>query len=170
MQARAQLPPDQLEPNPEPLIFDQLTAPEPFEPVEAVVAPPAGWRQEPLKSSAKHNHQVWLSPSGNTAYGIIRFKLPWPVGPETVLRMGFLPEMKRTEGEATLISSERDSSLPGLRFVAEGGKYRLRTNLITRGWKGWAIYAGTLRQNEIVPDELTLAELAREHTSVGLPR
>jgi hypothetical protein len=40
--------------------------------------------------------------------------------------------------------------------------------MITRGWKGWAIYAGTLRSKEIVPDELALAELAREHTRVGL--
>jgi hypothetical protein len=152
------------------LIFPGLTVPEPFKPVEAVVVPPAGWRAEPLKSSEKHNHQVWISPSGNTAYGVIRFKLPLPVGAELVLRRGFLPEMKRTEGEATLVSSERDRKLPGLRFVADGGRYRVRTNLITRGWKGWAIYAGTIRNAEIVPAELALAELAREHTSVGLPR
>ena len=168
--ARAELPADQLDPAGDPLIFPGLSVPEPFEPVEAVVVPPAGWRAEPLKSSEKHNHQVWISPSGNTAYGVIRFKLPLPVGPDLVLRRGFLPEMKRTEGEATLISSERDRDLPGLRFVAEGGRYRLRANLITRGWKGWAIYAGTVRSEEIVPAELAIAELAREHTRVGLPR
>ena len=147
-----------------------LTPAEPNATVEAVVTPPAGWRAEPLKSSARHKHQVWLSPSGNTAYGVIRFKMPLPAGADAALRFGVLPEMRRTEGEARLISSDRDPSLPGLRFVAEGGKYRLRSNLITRGWRGWVIYAGTLRASEIVTDELALAELAREHTAVGLPR
>ena len=170
VQASVEMPQDQLAPEPAAPIFDALSAPEPFDPVEAIVAPPVGWRPDPLKSSDKHNHQVWISPSGNTAYGVIRFKLPWPVGPELALRHGFLPEMKRTEGEARLLSSERDPELPGVRFVAEGGLYRLRTNLITRGWRGWAVYAGTLRSAETIADELALAELAREHTSVGLKR
>ena len=169
-QASLEVSQDQLDPAIPPPIFDVLIAPETLTTVEAVVAPPTGWRADPLKASKKHNHQVWISPSGNTAYGVIRFKLPLPIGPEMVLRYGFLPEMKRTEGEARLLSSERDSSLPGLRFVAEGGLYRLRTNLITRGWRGWAVYAGTLREKEIVLDELALAEMAREHTIVGLKR
>jgi hypothetical protein len=169
-QARAELPPDQLNPAAGPQIFTGLSVPEPMAEVEAMVVPPAGWHAEPLKSSEKHNHQVWISPSGNTAYGVIRFKLPLPLGPELVLHKGFLPQMKKTEGEARLISSERDRNLPGLRFVAEGGLYRLRANMITRGWKGWTIYAGTVREKEIVPDELALAELARDHTTVGMPR
>jgi hypothetical protein len=170
VQASVEMPQDRLDPETPAPIFDALSTPEPFPPVEAVVAPPVGWRPDPLKASDKHNHQVWISPSGNTAYGIIRFKLPWPVGPELALRHGFLPEMKRTEGEARLLSSERDPELPGVRFVAEGGLYRLHTNLITRGWRGWAVYAGTLRSAEIAEDELALAELAREHTTVGLKR
>jgi hypothetical protein len=165
VQAHAQFSPEEFA-----TAFPGLSEPEPFDAVEAVVAPPAGWRAEPLKTSDRHNHQVWISPSGNTAYGVIRFKLPWPVGPDAVLRFGFMPEMRRTEGEATLISSERDPELPGLRFVAEGGKYRLRTNMLTRGWKGWAIYAGTLREYPIDFEELSLAEVAREHTTVGLPK
>lgn len=164
VQAHAQLSPDAS------FQYPGLSQAEPLPSVEAVVSPPAGWRAEPLKASDRHNHQLWISPSGNTAFGVIRFKLPLPVGPDMVLRHGFLPEMRRTEGEAKLISSQRDPDLPGLRFVAEGGKYRLRTNLMTRGWKGWAIYAGTLRAHEIVPDELALAEVAREHTTIGLPR
>lgn len=165
VQAYAQLSPDQVAE-----VFPGLSEPEPLESVEAVVMPPAGWRAEPLKTSDKHSHQVWISPTGNTAFGIIRFKLPLPVGPDTVLRFGFLPEMRRTEGEATLISSERDPELPGLRFIAEGGKYRLRTNMLTRGWRGWAVYAGTLREYPVNPEELSLAEVAREHTTVGLPK
>jgi hypothetical protein len=173
MQANASLAPLPLTPefsSEPPLVFPGLTEPVAMEAVDARVDPPAGWRPEPLKSSDRHAHQVWISPSGNTAYGVIRFKLPLPVGPETVLRHGFLPEMRRTEGEAKLVSSRRDADLPGLRFVADGGLYRVRTNLITRGWRGWAVYAGTLRAEEIVPDELALAEIARDNTSVGLKR
>ena len=154
----------------EQVFFPGLTTPVPMQEVEATVAPPAGWTAEPLKTSERHNHQVWISPSGNTAYGVIRFKLPLPVGPDLVLRHGFLPEMRRTEGEATLISSQRDPELPGLRFVAEGGKYRLRTNLVTRGFRGWAVYAGTLRSQKIVAHELAMAEIARDNTTIGLKR
>ncbi|CAA9390757.1 MAG: hypothetical protein AVDCRST_MAG64-1188 [uncultured Phycisphaerae bacterium] len=150
--------------------LDALSSTEPNSSVEAMVVPPLGWRADPLKSSAKHQHQVWISPSGNTAYGVIHFKMPLPVGADAALRFGILPEMRRTEGEARLVSSRRDRDLPGLRFEAEGGQYHLRSNLITRGRQGWAVYAGTLRAKEIVPDELALAELAREHTAVGLKR
>ena len=149
------------------LVSSGLTAPVRLETVDALVVVPEGWRQEPLKSSDRHKHQVWLSPSGKTAYGVIRMKLPLPVGPDTVLRLGVMPEMKRTEGEAVLISSHRDTTLPGVRFVAEGGRYLLRSNLMTRGWRGWVVYAGTLRDQPENKDELELAELARENTRVG---
>jgi hypothetical protein len=141
-----------------------------FEPVDARVVPPVDWRIEPLKSSNRHKHQVWLSPSGNTAYGVIRFRLPVPLSPESVLHLGVLPEMKRTEGEANLVSSKRDPDLPGVRFVAAGGKYLVRGNLLTDGWRGWMIYAGTLRAQPINPSELEIAELAREHTLVDKAR
>lgn len=166
-QMSLELPPDRLDPALPGPMLGALSPAEPNADVEATVTPPAGWRAEPLKSSGKHNHQIWISPSGDTAYGVIRFKMPLPVGPDLALRLGILPEMRRTEGEARLISSQRDPDLPGLRFVAEGGLYRLRSNLITRGRRGWVVYAGTLREEEIVPDELALAELAREHTAVG---
>lgn len=167
VQASVELPPDRLDPTLPGPMLGALSPAEPNADVEATVTPPAGWRAEPLKSSGKHNHQIWISPSGDTAYGVIRFKMPLPVGPDVALRFGILPEMRRSEGEARLISSQRDPDLPGLRFVADGGLYRLRSNLITRGWRGWVIYAGTLRTKEIVPNELALAELAREHTAVG---
>src|SRR4051812_33331385 len=77
--------------------------PQHIDAVDADALVPVGWRAEPLKSSATHAHQVWLSPSGHTAYGIIRFKLPLPVGHDLAL-FGFLQNMKLSEGEATLIS------------------------------------------------------------------
>jgi hypothetical protein len=166
-QASARVPADRLAPTPDPRIFSCLSPPERNDTVEALVVPPVGWTAQPLKHSNRHDHQIWLSPSGSTSYGVIRFKLPLPLSPETVLQKGFLPEMRRTEGEATLLSSERDPTLPGLRFVAEGGKHIVRTNLTTRGFKGWAVYAGTLRDRPEVPDELAIAELAREQTAVG---
>ena len=79
-------------------------------------------------------------------------------------------EMKRVEGEGKLLTKEDDDTLPGLRFVAEGGRYHVRTNLITSGRTAWAIYAGTVRGKPVDQAELQLAERAREATSPGMPR
>jgi hypothetical protein len=133
--------------------------------VMAIVMPPRGWRADPLKSNEKHKHQVWVSPTGDTAYGVIHFQMPLPVGDSLAL-MGFIHQMKDTEGDATLVSREDDDSLPGIRFVAEGGIYRIRANLITDGLLGWAIYAGTLRGRPVNVAELILAQKAREQTKV----
>jgi hypothetical protein len=152
---------------PTPDLTAELTAPQLWPSLDAAVVPPVGWKAEPPKKSPKHEHQVWLSPTGRTAYGVIRFSMQLPVSEEMALQMGVLPQMRRTEGDATLLWSKRDPAIDGLRFEAEGGIYRLRSSLRTRGWKGWVVYAGTLRNQEIVPEELELAELARENTRVG---
>ena len=138
--------------------------------LEAVVVPPSGWEPDPLKRSRNHTHQAWISPSGNTAYGVIRINLPLPfIGPETVLPR-FISQMRQTEGEARLISKRNDGDLPGVRFVAEGGQYRLRANLVTRGFRAWTVYAGTLRDQPEDSDELRVAEAAREQTRIGTTR
>jgi len=134
--------------------------------VRALVAPPLGWRPEPLKTSRHHTHQVWLSPTGDTAYGVIHFSLPLPVGEELAL-LGFIAQMKRTEGDAVLLAQQFDANLPGIRFVAEGGRYQIRANLLVAGWQGWAVYAGTLRGKPVLDDELELAIAARENTKIG---
>jgi hypothetical protein len=131
--------------------------------VRAVVNPPPHWRTDPLKATTKHKHQVWVSPTGDTAYGVIRFELPLPLPVELVL-LGFISEMKRDQGEARLLYSRPDKALPGLRFSCEGGKYRLRGNMIVRGAGGWVVYAGTLIARPENPPELALAESAREQT------
>jgi len=146
-----------------------LTLASPMEAVEAMVVPPVGWTAQPIEEENRHSQEVWLSPSGDTAYGVIHTHLPWPVGPNLTLA-GFLKEMKRKEGEAILISRESDPELPGIRFVAEGGKYMIRGNLISKGWHAWVIFAGTLRAKPVRPDELELAERAREATVIGLPK
>jgi hypothetical protein len=145
-----------------------LSTPKPVDSIQALCPIPKGWKAEPIKHSDKHTHQVWLSPSGRTAYGVIHFSLPLPVGAEMVLPF-YLKAMKKTEGEAILQRKERDPNLPGIRFVAEGGQYKTWTNLIVNGWQGWAVYAGTIINQEIDPAELDLARRAREHTQVGLP-
>src|SRR5439155_20095615 len=129
--------------------------------VDAFVTPPAGWAPDPLKKTSRHAHQVWISPSGRTAYGVIHFKLPFPIGHELAL-WGFMQEMRKSQGEGHLISKRWDQNLRGMRFVSEGGLYALRTNLLVRGFEGWAIYAGTLRHQQIVAEELAAAEGARE--------
>jgi hypothetical protein len=92
--------------------------------------------------------------------------MPLPVGHNLAL-WGFLREMRRTEGEAELISKQWDENSGFLRFVAQGGLYVVRTNLSVSGTHGWACYAGTLKNEPIEPDELELAQIAREHTRFG---
>jgi len=134
--------------------------------VSATVVPPVGWRAEPLKSSSRHSHQTWVSPSGTTAYGVIHFSLPFPVGYEPVLWY-FMREMRRVEGEGVLLSKRWDPNLRAVRFVAEGRRYTVRPNLMLRGFQGWAVYAGTLNENPVNARELDLAERARERTITG---
>lgn len=145
---------------------DGLSRPQYVDVVRADCVPPSGWGSQPLKADAHHTHQLWLSPSGRTAYGVIHFTLPFPVGHDLVL-WAFLNEMRHGEGSAVLLNRQWDSNLDGIRFVAEGGLYTVRTNLLLRGFDGWAIYAGTNTHQDIVQQELALAERARERTRVG---
>jgi hypothetical protein len=140
-----------------------------YEPaVDAVAAPPVGWKAEPFKNSDRHTHQVWLSPTGNTAYGIIWMKLPIPLGQDLV-HWVYMREMRKSEGDAILINKKDDPELPGIRFEAEGGLYRTRNNLLVYGNRAWVFYAGTLRNKETDEVELDLAVRAREHSVVGHP-
>jgi hypothetical protein len=133
-----------------------------------MVDPPDGWQPQPLKQTSRHAHQVWLSPTGRTAYGVIHFRLPLPLSADFVLPF-FISEMRRTQGDASLISKTGDPQLPGVRFIAEGGAYHIRVNLLTSGREGWAVYAGTLRGRPEDANELQTAETSREHTQIGIP-
>jgi hypothetical protein len=147
--------------------MEGLPQPEAVTAVEALCVPPVGWQPDQLKQSDRHAHQVWISPSGNTAYGVIRMKLPLPVGPSLVL-WGFMEEMRRSEGQGTLLEKQQDPATGGLRFVAEGGRYKVRTTLLVHGRRGWAICAGTLREQPENAEELEVAIRAREATQIGL--
>lgn len=136
--------------------------------VDAVCDPPVGWKPDTLKIKPNHTHQAWASPTGQTAYGVIYFKLPLPVGQNLAFN-GFLSSMEKDQGDLTLLERHDDPALPGIRFVAEGGHYLIRANLIVSNWEGWAVYAGTLRGGRVIPEELDFAVRAREHTLVGRP-
>jgi hypothetical protein len=132
--------------------------------LEASVIPPAGWRIDRADQTSRYVQRVWLSPTGRTSYGVIHFTLPLPLG-ERVALAGFLAEMKRSEGDARLISRK---PLDGrLAFIAEGGRYHVDGIIVTKGLRGWAIYAGTLRHQSPALDELELAVQARDNTTLG---
>jgi hypothetical protein len=132
--------------------------------LQTQITPPVGWKPDPLKVTDKSRHRVWISPGGTTAYGVIYFDLPLPVGTDMAFS-GFLSGMKKTSGEAILISKTEDSK--AVHFVADGGRYRIRCNLSASGFHGWCVYAGTLRANPVNPAELKIAEAARDKTRVG---
>jgi hypothetical protein len=132
--------------------------------LNSLVTPPLGWKPDPLKVTNKSRHRVWISPGGSTAYGVIYFDLPLPVGKDIAFN-GFISGMKNTSGEAILISKTEDSD--AVHFVADGGLYRIRCDLSVSGFHGWAVYAGTLRAKPVNLDELKIAEEARDKTRVG---
>jgi hypothetical protein len=39
---------------------------------------------------------------------------------------------------------------------------------MVRGWEGWVVYAGSLRKEPLMEDELRLAERARDATMVNV--
>ena len=147
-------------------ITAELEAPRYVETLEATVTPPSGWKLDKDKNEAEHSHQVWISPTGKTAFGVILFHMPLPVGHEWAL-WGFLREMKKNEGTAEVIDKKWDEDLGALRFVAQGGRYTVRTILRVSGFDGLAIYAGTLTGQPVDETELRIAEDARERSFWG---
>jgi hypothetical protein len=142
--------------------------------VEAAAPVPQGWQAEPLKVQPRSKHQVWISPSGSTAFGVLNVQhFLMPLASDQRILEEFLKGMKQTEGEARLIQGpvkdgDLAGGLGGLRFVAEGGKYKVRGNLVSRGTRAWIVYAGTHRGQPYDPEELSRAEEARERTVVGI--
>jgi hypothetical protein len=154
-------------PTPPPDLEQMLADPLPSDELNAVCRPPAGWTPKPVAQLPRSIQRVWVSPSGRTAYGVIRIHLPFPVGSDLVL-WAFMNQMRQTEGEARLLGRRKDP--PGLRFVAEGRDHRLRARLRTSGLSAWVVYAGTLRAQEESAAELKLAELARDVTQLDSRR
>lgn len=143
-------------------------------PVEAYCPVPTGWKPDPLKTGDKRDHQVWISPSGATAYGVLCVRnVLLPLASDDRVLDEFLKNMKKSDGRADLLLKEEDKSLAGiggLRFVAEGGVYKVRANLIKSGTRTWFVYAGTRTADPVNEQELTHAALARDRTQVAAAR
>jgi hypothetical protein len=75
--------------------------------------------------------------------------------------------MRKNEGSAEVIEKNWDEDLGALRFVAEGGRYTVRTILRVSGFDGLAIYAGTVTGQAVDEMELKVAEKARERSFWG---
>lgn len=128
----------------------------------AEIDPPAGWQYKLNSQDHDHEHVTWVSPSGDTACGILYFRMPFPVGHELAFKYGFLAEMKRKEGVANVLTKEWDPKLPGLRFTVESKLYLTRGNFFVHGWEGWMVYAGTRLDRPVNETDLKIAERVRE--------
>lgn len=167
--ASAAIEPASTQPTTYPAVYAALSAPEWSPELQALIVPPIGWQPSILPAKFNAHHQVWVSPSGRTAYGVIRFSLPLPAPHDPVLWV-FLKEMRRKEGQADLLQKAWDPAGRGLRAVIEGGRYTIRLTVTIRGLSGWMTYAGTLRDHPVEPDELHTAEAARDQTGLGRKR
>ena len=148
-----------------------LTAPVWVAPVRAICPPPVGWSAEPLKVTNLSEHQVWISPTGATAYGVLNVRhVLMPLASDERILSEFLDGMRKTEGSADLLEKRADPTLAGgiggLRFVARGGRYTVRANLVSRGRYAWIWYAGTLTGKPVDEAELRTAGEARERTVI----
>ncbi len=149
-----------------------LDAPRYVAPVRAICVPPAGWDARPLKVTSISEHQVWVGPSGTTAYGVLNVRhLLMPLASDERILKEFLDGMLKNEGAADLLEQQSDPTLAGglggIRFVARGGRYTVRANLVSHGRNAWVWYAGTNTGDPVNEDELKLAEAARQATTVG---
>ncbi len=146
---------------------DRSTSAQALSELGVIAEAPAGWTVRTVSQDARHTHLVWESPTGATAFGVIAFRMPWPVGHEAAFKYGFIASMRRAEGEANVLSKDWTDDRSELRADVEGGKFLVRMRFIVRGVRGWSIYAGTLRNQPINPDELTLAESSRNTASIS---
>jgi hypothetical protein len=152
-----------------PALYALLADPEYSAELQALIVPPIGWQPSILPAKFNAFHQLWISPSGRTAYGVIKFSLPLPLPHDPVL-WAFMKEMRKKEGQADLLHKGWDPRRRGLRAVIEGGRFTIRTTITLRGLSGWITYAGTLRNEPIEPGELETAEAARDRTELGKKR
>ena len=149
-----------------------LAPPQHVPAVRATCRPPLGWAAEPLKKTNKSEHQVWISPTGDTAYGVLNVRhLLMALASNERILSEFLDGMRATEGAAELVEKQNDPAIAGgrggIRFIARGGKYTVRANLTSAGRDAWIWYAGTLSGAPVRDDELRTAEIARDQTVVG---
>jgi hypothetical protein len=128
----------------------------------AEIDPPPGWRFELTSESERHEHVTWISPGNNTAFGIVYFRMPLPVGHELAFKYGFLAEMRRKEGRAEVLEKRWDQEMEGLRFTVESRFFHVEAKFFVRGMEGWAIYAGSRLGYPVDEEEFETAQRVRE--------
>jgi hypothetical protein len=129
--------------------------------------PPEGWKFKRNAADPRAEHISWTSPSGDTAFGAIFFRLPWPLGHDLTLHYGVLPEARRREGTAELLDKRWDREIEGLRFTIRTPKYTAETKMFVRGTRGWAAYSGFQTTRPVNQAELDQAVRAREDAEFG---
>ena len=129
--------------------------------------PPAGWTSRVHSSDPRAEHIVWSSPSGNTAFGVIFFKLPFPFGHDITFNYGFVAEARRREGQADVLEKRWDPDIEGLRTTVRTPKFTVEAKFFVRGKRGWSSYAGTRTTQPVNEEELQQARLAREDAEFG---
>ena len=140
------------------------------ESVRSECRPPVGWSHKPAEAQSGSQHELWISPTGATAYGVIVVKhwLMALASNEKILAE-FLKNMKASDGKAELVEKTADPELGGIggiRFVAIGQKYTLHANLMSSGNRVWIVYAGTANAMPINPAEYEIAKTARQLTVI----
>lgn len=135
-----------------------------FEMFAVHAIPPAGWTQKTNSINDRSEHITWLSPTGSSAYGVIFFKLPFPVGHEMAFHRGFLAEMRKREGEPVVLDKHWDDEIGGLRFTVRSPKYQVEAKFFVKGLRGYAVYAGSRADLPTDEAELEAARAAREST------
>lgn len=138
-----------------------------FKSFSVFASPPAGWTMKANTADPRAEHIVWTGPSGNTAFGVIFFRLPWPIGHDLTVRYGVLPEARRREGTAELLAKQWDPEIEGLRFTIRTPKYTAETKMFVRGTRGWAAYSGFQTTRPVNQEELEQAARAREDAEFG---
>lgn len=130
--------------------------------------PPAGWELKRNNAGDdRAEHVVWISPTNRTAFGIIFFKMPFPVGHDLAFRYGFLAEADKREGPVNVVEKRWDEQIEGLRFIVDTQKYRVQAKMFVRGSRGWATYAGTRNDMPLEIAERDQAIAARESADFG---
>ncbi|MGF1632601.1 MAG: hypothetical protein ACFCVE_02020 [Phycisphaerae bacterium] len=139
------------------------------EELAALVYPPAGWESDGLREQSSVYSKHWVSPGGRTAFGVIHFELPVhaAIVPHGIVIDRYVDKQRETEGAGTLIEKAWDDQLGGTRFVSQGQLYYTRNYLVTRGYDGWFVYAGTLVDQPVDEPALETAVAAREATRLG---
>lgn len=132
--------------------------------LQAVCMPPAGWVDKGIKQGDNHIRRLWVNPAGTIGYGVVRARLPLPVG-ESMVLSAFISQVQQMQGKTTIV--EKRSSDEGLTFVAQSPTLRYEGRVHCQGLRGWIVFASALTDRPTDTQTLKVAEAARDATVLG---